>query len=409
MDVFSIWKQKKKKPPLNNRLFLALYTLAVSGAYLLSLPFILIFSFQKKYKESLPARFFLWKNRPLPENSIWFHACSFGETRALMSILEAFSKKHPEEKIVFTSTTNTGHAEAKKISSVARYLPFEPLLWFWTKQQKVLVVMEAELWYLLFYAAKRKGARTLLINARISDRSYPKYRRFSWFYRHLFRHVDAVFAQSTTDKERLEALGARNVSVVGNIKLAATARTTREYRKPEGLVVTAASTHDGEEKPIIDAFLDFKKHHPEAKLLIAPRHPDRFGKVADMAERIASDKGVGFSRWSVEKSLKDDIVLIDAMGELVNFYAITDIVILGGAFVPAGGHNPVEVLPFGCKLVSGRHIFNQRAIFSQMEGAIFCDADAIAQALEEATGAPVLHLEKSLSIDPILKEIEYVV
>ncbi len=289
-----------------------------------------------------------------------------------------------------------------------RYLPFEPLLWFWVRPQKVLAVMEAELWYLLFYLAKRRGAKTMLINARISDRSWRSYRRFAWFYRKIFLWVDEVYAQSETDRERLETLGAKRVVVTGNIKLAEPAKAAKRYPKPSGIVVTAASTHEGEEEGILDAFLRWREGHPDAKLLIVPRHPERFEKVFGLA-RAAAGEALRVGRWSQTRSLEADIVVIDVMGELVNFYAVSDIVVLGGAFAPVGGHNPAEVLPFGCRLVSGREIFNQKAMFAAVEGAIFCDLADLAEALERAVEAEPLRLKQRVSLEPILRGIADVV
>ncbi|WP_300364680.1 lipid IV(A) 3-deoxy-D-manno-octulosonic acid transferase [Hydrogenimonas sp.] len=382
-----------------------LYTLLVWGIYLVFLPLILLFSFKKKYRESIPARFFLWRNPPLPENRIWFHACSFGETRALKPLIEAFG----EEETALTTTTQTGYSEAKKLAKAVRYLPFEPLLWFWIKPQKALVVMEAELWYLLFYLAKRRGAKTFLINARISDRSYRNYRRIGWFYRKIFSQIDAVYAQSEKDKVRLEELGAVNVQVTGNIKLAQPAKPTKLYPKPAGIVVTAASTHEGEEEGIVKAFIAWRERHPDAKLIVVPRHPERFDRVAVMLEKASSQHGLRFGRWSETASLEYDIVLVDVMGELVNMYAISDIVVLGGAFAPVGGHNPAEVLPFGCRLVSGYEIFNQQAMFSAVEGAIFSDLDDLTKALDAALAAEPLRLKTPLSLEPVLKGIRDVV
>jgi len=377
----------------------------VWGIYLVFLPLILLFSFKKKYRESIPARFFLWRNPPLPENRIWFHACSFGETRALKPLIKAFG----EEETALTTTTQTGYSEAKKLAKAVRYLPFEPLLWFWIKPQKALVVMEAELWYLLFYLAKRRGAKTFLINARISDRSYRNYRRIGWFYRKIFSQIDAVYAQSEKDKVRLEELGAVNVQVTGNIKLAQPAKPTKLYPKPAGIVVTAASTHEGEEAGIVKAFIAWRERHPDAKLIVVPRHPERFDRVAVMLEKASSQHGLRFGRWSETASLEYDIVLVDTMGELVNMYAISDIVVLGGAFAPVGGHNPAEVLPFGCRLVSGYEIFNQQAMFSAVEGAIFSDLDDLTKALDAALAAEPLRLKTPLSLEPVLKGIRDVV
>ncbi|WP_456451780.1 lipid IV(A) 3-deoxy-D-manno-octulosonic acid transferase [Hydrogenimonas sp.] len=389
---------------MNNTLFALLYTLAVGGAWLLSLPFLLLFSFKEKYRRSIPARFFLWRNPPLPEGRVWFHACSFGETRALKPLLEAF-----EKDAALTVTTQTGCDEGKKLLETVRYLPFEPLLWFWVRPQKALVVMEAELWFLLFYLAKRKGAKTLLVNARISDRSYPRYQKFAWLYRRIFAHIDEVFAQSEADKKRLEALGARRVTVTGNVKLANLPEASRRYEKPGGLVVTAASTHEGEEEGVVAAFVAFRRRHPDAKLLVVPRHPERFGKVAALVARQAREAGLSFSRWSEGRSLAADIVVVDAMGELVNLYAVSDIVVLGGAFAPVGGHNPAEVIPFGCRLVSGTKIFNQRAMFDAVEGPLFCELSELEAALERALEAPPLRLKTPVSLAPILEGVRDVV
>ena len=375
------------------------------GVYLLFLPLIAIFSFKKKYRRSIPARFFSWKNPPLPSKRIWFHACSFGETRALKPLID----KLPNDQIVLTTTTQTGFAEGEKSFKVVRYLPFESLLWFWLRPQKVLVVMEAELWFLLFYLAKKRGAKTVLINARISDRSLHRYLRFSWFYKKIFSYIDLVYAQSEIDKKRLEQLGAKNVEVSGNIKLAQSHKVTRVLDKPEGIIVTAASTHEGEEYGILKAFIEWRERNKNSKLIIVPRHPERFDKVVKIAQEFALNKKLLLSRWSKVQDLTADIVIIDAMGELINIYAITDIVILGGAFVPIGGHNPAEVVPFGCRLISGTEIFNQYAMFSQIEGTIFASLDELKSALDSAVIANPVRVKQRVSIDNILKGIQDVV
>jgi len=185
--------------------FTLFYTYLTGLLYLVALPFLPFLALRSKYRRSIPARFFLWKNPPLEADGIWFHVCSFGEARAVKPLAERFERS----SLRWSTTTQTGFEVCREISpEQSRYLPFEPLLWFWTRPQKVLVVMEAELWYLLFLLAKSRGAETFLINARISERSWPSYRRFAWFYRRIFARVDHVFAQTERDRERLEALGA---------------------------------------------------------------------------------------------------------------------------------------------------------------------------------------------------------
>ncbi|MCF6201690.1 MAG: 3-deoxy-D-manno-octulosonic acid transferase, partial [Hydrogenimonas sp.] len=135
------------------------------------------------------------------------------------------------------------------------------------------------------------------------------------------------------------------------------------------------------------------------------RHPERFLKVYENIKRRAAREGVKTSLWSETENFEADIVVVDVMGELVNFYAVSDIVILGGAFAPVGGHNPAEVVPFGCKLISGKEIFNQQAMFQEVEGAIFCDSQKIDEALERAQRSEPVKLRKSVCLDPILKGI----
>jgi 3-deoxy-D-manno-octulosonic-acid transferase len=200
----------------------------------------------------------------------------------------------------------------------------------------------------------------------------------------LFAHVDEVFAQSEADKKRLEALGAKNITVTGNIKLAQLPEATRMYEKPSSLTVCAASTHEGEEELILEAFAALKRNEPEAVLLLVPRHPERFDEVARMLGTFASRYDWKTARFAQEGMANDaDVILVDALGELVNCYAISDVVILGGSFVPAGGHNAAEAAQFGCRIISGEHIFNQRDIFGAIEGIVCIDVKKLKTALCE--------------------------
>jgi 3-deoxy-D-manno-octulosonic-acid transferase len=357
--------------------FFFLYSLLSFFLYLIALPFLLLFSFKTKYKESLPARFFLWHNKPLKSHGIWFHSCSFGEAKAIKVLVDQF----PKENLRMSTTTHTGFKVISEYTKESRYLPFEPLLFGWLKPQKVLLVMEAEFWYLLFALAQSRGAKTVLINARMNDRSFPKYERIGWLYRQIFKHIDEVYAQTPQDKERLESLGAKNVTVTGNIKLAYLPAVSKELQKPSSLVVCGASTHEGEEALILNAFDAFKKEHPEAVLLLVPRHPERFDKVAKMVEDFAEEYHYGAQRYSQNEVLDSDIVLVDTLGELVNMYAISDIVILGGAFEPIGGHNAAEAAQFGCKIISGKHYFNQKDIFDAIEGIAVVEASNLSKRL----------------------------
>lgn len=349
---------------------------------------------------SIPARFFLWKNKPLKPDGIWFHSCSFGEAKAILPLVEQI----PHDLLRMSTTTQTGFEAIQSYTEESRYLPFEPLLFPWLKPQKVLVVMEAEFWYLLFALAQKRGAKTVLINARMSDRSFPKYQKMAWFYRHIFKHIDEVYAQTVLDKERLETLGAKNVVVTGNIKLSKLPAITRNLEKYSALLVCAASTHEGEEEIILEAFKSFKKENKDATLVMVPRHPERFDNVAEMIQEMA----YSWHRFSEDTSMDDDIVLVDTLGELVNVYAISDIVILGGAFEPIGGHNAAEAAQFGCKIISGKHYFNQKDIFSAIEGIAVVEASNLSRRLSQHALLKPCKIVQRTDISAIVKSLQEV-
>ena len=384
------------------KIFFFLYSLVAFFLHLLAFPFLILFSFKRKYKKSILARFFLWNNKPLKPKGVWFHSCSFGEAKAIEPLVDRL----PTEMLRMSTTTQTGFEAIKGYTQQSRYLPFESLLFWWIKPQKVLVVMEAEFWYLLFALSQKRGAKTLLINARMSERSYPKYKRMDWFYKHIFRHIDEVYAQTSLDKERLESLGAKNVMVTGNIKLSKLPSISKTLEKPSGLVLCAASTHEGEEALILDAFVAFKKENKDSKLIVVPRHPERFEKVALLIEELSVKESYSWHRYSQNASLDNDIILIDALGELVNVYAVSDIVILGGAFAPIGGHNAAEAAQFGCKIISGKHYFNQKDIFEAVEGIAVVEASNLKRRLSQHGLLKATKIKSKTDISSIVESIK---
>ena len=334
----------------------------------MAIPFLLYLSFKKKYKDSILARFFL-KNSPKFENDdIWFHACSLGEVVSIIPIIDNL-KSH---KIDISVITQTGYKRAKQIEHCTlRYLPFEIFLPFWIKKHKTLVVVEAELWPMLFVVAKLRGIKTVLINARISDNSYSGYKKFSWFYRWVFSHIDKVFAQSQIDKERLESLGAKCVEVFGNIKNSSTPVVSRHYAKPNRRVIVMASSHEGEEELILENL----KLAVDDVLIVVPRHPERFKSVHEYMQNYAKTKKLSYAKLSEKEDFSQNIILCDKMGELINLYAICDIVILCGSFKDGiGGHNPIECAYFNTKIISGPYVFNQKALFPSVENIKICKA-----------------------------------
>ena len=378
--------------------FTLLYFFLATLLYVVALPFLILISFKAKYRESIPARFFLWKNGWFKKEDIWFHVCSLGEARALAPIVERLKGRD----LSISTITHTGHAEASKYEAETRYLPYEALLPFWITKHKYLVVLEAEFWYLLFAVARAKGSKVVLLNARMTERSFPKYMKLRWLYVQMFKRVDKIFCQSSADKERFEALGASNIEVVGNIKLAQKIVSTKQYVKPSGEVLVAASTHADEEKLIVDAFLEYKKER-HTKLVVVPRHPERFEAVYTLLQEM-KDEWITLSRWSEQQDFEADIILVDAMGELNNIYAISDVAIIGGAFRDdVGGHNPLEPAHFGCKIITGLHAFMQQELFKYVHNVQEVKNDAILEALEKAESMENSYVDEKIDLESIIR------
>lgn len=370
---------------------------------LCALPLFILSFTSKKHAQSFKARFFLYKNSRQAKASVHFHACSFGEVRAIEPLVAKFNSR-------ISVITQTGYEAAQKLCKSVNFLAFENFMPFWLTPCKVLVVFEAELWLMLFYVAKFKGAKTLLINARISERSFSKYQKFAFLYKKIFSYVDEIYAQSEADKARLEILGAKNISVVGNIKVSGNISANKAYKKPNSRLIIFASTHDGEENLLLSNFSLPKGQ----KLIIAPRHPERFSEVCELASEYARTNALKFARFSelnledlnLERELSADILVLDTLGELVNFYAICDIAVLCGSFIKGiGGHNPVEIAHFNKPIISGAFIHNQKALFANVCGVRFCEDlsefNALVRSHKEATS-----LKNSVDLSPILQSIE---
>lgn len=368
--------------------------------YILSLPLLLYKKRNPRYRERIPARYFLKNNPKFSQNGIWFHSCSLGETRGLQPIIDQIS-----DVVNISVVTNTAFAEGKKIAkSNVRYLPYEIFLPFWATRQKLLIVTEAEYWYLLFFSAKKKGAKTILMNARISDKHYRGYQHFRWFYKKLFRHVDMIFAQSQKDKDRLEEIGAQRVVVTGNSKLVNLPKTTKVLQKPPARMIVASSTHAPEELLVLEAW-----KRDQGRLVIVPRHPERFDEVDILIQTYIADKNISYQRYSVNGSLDTDITLVDCIGELINIYAISDVVILGGGFVyGSGGHNPIEVAHFNNILITGELIYNQTSLYDCLEHYYVIKNDELEKTLERLGELEICHIAQEGTIEPVMAYINQV-
>jgi len=336
--------------------------------------------------------------------SIWIHAVSVGEALTVRSLLPDLRKQYPDLKIFLSTTTMTGQQIAReRLTEVDAvfYFPFD-LPFFVNRtmrlvRPKLFIMMETEIWPNLLRACRREGVRTLMVNGRISSRSYPRYRMARGFFRTVLANVDRFCMQSDESARRIIDIGAdpARVSVTGSLKFeslespaAATGRgagrVLRFFRVPEARpVLLAASTLKGEESAVLSAFAAVRRTYPSALLIVAPRKPERFGE----AEALARAEGLRVVRRTelvVDGEPQADVVILDTIGELAHLFYVATAVFVGGSLVDHGGHNILEPAVHGKPIVFGPHMSN----FAEIAAA-FLDAGAAIQVADAGELAAV--------------------
>ena len=323
--------------------------------------------------------------RPL----IWLHAVSVGEVLAVTRLVRALESALPGALIVVSTTTRTGQAlaserfESNRVFYCPLDLPWAVRAWLNALKPSSLVLAETEFWPNLLHGCFRRDIPVAVVNARISDRSWPRYKRLRRLWQPLLSRLSRVLAQSQTDADRLLALGCRpdRVSVAGNLKFDVRAAQESEATRllksmTAGLrVVVAGSTLEGEESALIEAWPRLLAADSQLVLVLAPRHPERFGVVAALLEKSGllwckrSDwysESPGARPASVDALRPGTIVLLDTIGELASVYSLASVAFVGGSLVPAGGHNPLEPAQFGVPIVMGPHYANFVAIVESL-------------------------------------------
>ncbi len=336
----------------------------------------------------------------------WLHAVSVGETQAARPVIEALRARRPDARFLLTHMTPTGRATAHELfgdTVQSVYLPYDfPFAvrrFLDHFRPDVGVIMETELWPNLVSACQRRGVPLYLVNARLSERSAARYRRFPQLTADALRGLSGVFAQAAADADRLRSLGAPEVVVTGNVKfdaLPSPALVAVGERWRAGWagrpVLIAASTREGEEALVLEALRATQV--PGLLLLLVPRHPQRFDEVA----RLLDQAGLRSARRSAPgglESLADrsiQVLLGDSMGEMAAYYAACDIAFVGGSLLPLGGQNLIEPCALGRPVLVGPHTFNFREIAAQAieAGAAIRVADpaALAHEAERLFGDP---------------------
>jgi len=338
---------------------------------------------QPDYLRHWGERFARYGGSPDGRPTLWLHAVSVGETRAAQPLVAALREHYPGHRILFTHMTPTGRATSEAIygDSVDRiYLPYDTpwaMHRFLRRHRPRLgLIMETELWPNLIAACGQASVPLLLVNARLSDRSASRYARFPALTAQAMQGLTAIGAQSTDDARRLEALGARAVSVTGNMKFDITlpqaqlelGRVLRR-RCGERPVWLAASTREGEEALILDAWKGKVGAGGAALLLLVPRHPQRFAEV----ERLARERGFGVQLRSTDADIDagTQVVIGDSMGEMFAYYAAADVAFIGGSLLDFGSQNLIEAAACGTPILIGP---STRNFAEAAREAIACDA-----------------------------------
>jgi 3-deoxy-D-manno-octulosonic-acid transferase len=368
-------------------LYSFLYSVTLAVGMLASLPY---WFFQMarhgKYSKGLAERLGRLPSRlRLPKEQepvIWVHAVSVGEVLATAGLVEELRRRFPQHRIFISTTTDTGQALARQRFGEANvfYFPMDFAFairpYLQALRPQMVVIAETEFWPNFLRLAHASGARIAVVNARISDRSWPSYRRFRGLLRRLLANVDLFLAQTPEDAARLQDIGARaeRVQVTGNLKFDIPAPTppaiVESVRKSAaasraGPVLVCGSTVEGEEPLLLKAFENLLVQHPRAVMILAPRHPERFAAVGALIEQMS----IRFCRrtlWNGE-ALTGGVFLLDTIGELAALYAVADVAFVGGSLVPRGGHNIIEPAQYGVATVVGNHTENFRDIVSLFE------------------------------------------
>jgi len=370
LQAISPWPSEPDLPASSGVRYL--YILAVYlAAPLISLVMLWRGWFDRIYWAHFEERFGF--GEPLPPGGIWVHAVSVGEVNAAAALVTTLHERYPNIPLLVTTLTPTGAVRAKalfKDIAQVRYVPFDlpgaVRRFFERVQPRLGVIFETELWPNLYYQSGRRKVPLVLASARISNRSVSRYRRLGSLFRDTLERPAIVAAQGEVDAGRFVSLGADpdRTHVTGNIKfdfsvpadIGERGRRLREFYAASRPMWVAGSTHGGEEEIVLEAHQIVRGTHPRALLVLVPRHTPRFEEVAHGLQRA----GIRFVRRSQRAGEKAgvaagsaDVLLVDTLGELLDFYAAADVAFVGGSLVPIGGHNLLEPAALGLPILTG--------------------------------------------------------
>lgn len=363
------------------------------------------------YRERWAERLGFYPSTALPKEQggcVWVHAVSVGEALAAVPMVEQLLSRYPETQIVMTTTTPTGSERVRAVFGhrvLHVYAPWElpgaVRRFFNAFQPSLVLLLETELWPNIVATAATRKVPVMLINGRLSERSQRGYARFPALVTPMLQAMHCLAVQTQADATRFQELGAaeNSIAVTGSVKFDIDPNESLRqgaalWRQQLGArpVWIAASTHAGEDEPVLVAHKQLKMHFPDALLILVPRHPERFAEVG----QLASAHGFTVLKRSATKQVDAacDVYLGDTMGELMQMFGFADVAFVGGSLVDVGGHNLLEPSAWGLPVLTGPHLHNFTLIAQLLEQAgamtIVADADALAVQLVGLFGGPVV-------------------
>lgn len=380
--------------------------------YLIAAPFFLPpylykIIFRKKYRESTRGMLGVGlASKPWALDAsgrrLWLHAVSVGEVVAGKAVLAEWIKLEPDARILVSTVTETGQKKARELlTKEARefiYYPidFSPVVnrFLAHFDPKVYIFMETEIWPNFLRSAAARGVKIFLANGKLSERSFKHWMKVRGLFRGTFDAITAACVQTDRDREKFTALLGRPecISVTGNCKLDSSGSPITEEERIELLarlklphnapVIVMGSSHSGEEDIILNAWEVVRRNNPDVRLIIAPRHPERFESVA----RQLAERGIRFSRFTEPAVENPEVILVDTIGALARLYGLGQFAIVGGSFVPIGGHNLLEAAVHRIPVLYGPHMHKQPEIlkiFQEGGGGIQVSAKDLASRMEQ--------------------------
>lgn len=350
-----------------------IYSIISTILFIIILPFwYLISLFNSKLGYGFKQKLGFGLGKPFDKKSIVFYGVSVGEILALQKLIKDTKQQFQDYNIVVTTGTKTGQETAKqKLADTADYITYFPFdfpfcinNFFKKVNPAVIIVAETELWPNIGYCSQKHNIPLIIVNGRMSDRTYGSYKKLSMFFKPVLKKYTKILTQSESDNNKLISIGANpdTTKIMGNLKFDIDVNLENFSpinKNPGDRIIIAGSTHTGEDEIILTVFNKIRNEN--IKLLVAPRHPERNDSVYDLFRQTGLKVG---RRSSGDDFTNHDIIILDTLGELGKMYSICDFAFIGGSFNKTGGHNPLESVIFNKPVISGPNIQNFKDIYA---------------------------------------------